>query len=116
MNWKLSRTYALNMYQNQVYEITNQVPILKLGRQTQNDLIIREKSASRFHAVIELVNDKFVLRDHSTNGTFVYPQDDKQYCAEWTEAYLEGSGIICLGKDRGLDSPAAIHYRIKDAT
>jgi len=103
-------------YQNQVYEITNQVPNLKLGRQTQNDLIIREKSASRFHAVIKLVNDKFVLIDQSTNGTFVYPQDDKPYCAKWTEAYLEGSGIICLGKDRGLDSPVAIHYRIKDAT
>ncbi len=102
-------------YQNQVYEITSQVPILKLGRQSQNDLIIRDNSASRFHAKIKLVKDKFVLIDNSKNGTFVYPQDDEPYCAKSTEAYLEGSGTICLGDDRGLDSPVAIHFRIKDA-
>ncbi len=103
-------------YQKQVYEITSQMPSLKLGRQSQNDLIIHEKSASRFHAVIKLDNDKFILIDHSANGTFIYPQNDEPYRAKWTEAYLEGSGIICLGDDRGLDSPVAIHYRIKDAT
>jgi len=102
-------------YQNQVYEVTSQVPSLKLGRQSQNDLIIREKSASRFHAKIKLVNDKFVLIDQSTNGTFVYPQNDKPFYAKWTEAYLEGSGTICLGEESCFDSPVAIHYRIKDA-
>jgi len=92
------------------------VPSLKLGRQSQNDLIIREKSASRFHAKIKLVNEKFVLIDQSTNGTFVYPQNDKPFYAKWTEVYLEGSGTICLGEESCLDSPLAIHYRIKDAT
>ena len=102
-------------YQNQVYEITNQVPILKLGRQTQNDLIIREKSASRFHAFIEFRDDRFLLNDQSTNGTFVYPKEGESYSVKQTEAYLEGTGIICLGEDNGLDSPTAIHYHIKDA-
>ena len=102
--------------QNQTYEITCHVPRLKLGRQSQNDLVIRDKSVSRFHALIELKNDKFVLNDQSTNGTFVNPQEGKPYCVKQTEAYLEGTGVLWLGEDSGLDSPIAIHYRIKDAT
>ncbi len=102
--------------QNQTYEITRHVPRLKLGRQSQNDLVIRDKSVSRFHALIELKNDKFVLNDQSTNGTFVNPQEGKPYCVKQTEAYLEGTGVLWLGEDSGLDSPIAIHYRIKDAT
>ena len=102
--------------QNQTYEITRHVPRLKLGRQSQNDLVIRDKSVSRFHALIELKNDKFVLNDQSTNGTFVNPQEGKPYCVKQTEAYLEGTGVLWLGEDSGLDSPIAIHYRIKDTT
>ena len=102
--------------QNQTYEITCHVPRLKLGRQSQNDLVIRDKSVSRFHALIELKNDKFVLNDQSTNGTFVNPQEGKPYCVKQTEAYLEGTGVLWLGEDSGLDSPIAIHYRIKDPT
>ena len=102
--------------QNQTYEITCHVPRLKLGRQSQNDLVIRDKSVSRFHALIELKNDKFVLNDQSTNGTFVNPQEGKPYCVKQTEAYLEGTGVLWLGEDSGLDSPIAIHYRIKDVT
>ena len=100
--------------QNQTYEITCHVPRLKLGRQSQNDLVIRDKSVSRFHALIELKNDKFVLNDQSTNGTFVNPQEGKPYCVKQTETYLEGTGVFWLGEDSGLDSPIAIHYRIKD--
>ena len=100
--------------QNQTYEITCHVPRLKLGRQSQNDIVIRDKSVSRFHALIELKNDKFVLNDQSTNGTFVNPQEGKPYCVKQTEAYLDGTGVIWLGEDSGLDSSIAIHYRIKD--
>ncbi len=102
--------------QNQTYEISSHTSRLKLGRQSQNDIVIREKLASRFHASIELKNDQFVLNDHSTNGTFVYPQAGKPYCVKQTKAFLEETGVLCLGKDSGLDSPEAIHYRIRYAT
>ena len=109
-------TYLELTAQNQTYKISSHTPYLNLGRQSQNNLVIRDKSASRFHASIELKNDKFVLNDHSTNGTFVYPQEGKPYRVKQTKTYLEGTGVFCLGEDSGLDSPAAIHYRIKDAT
>jgi class 3 adenylate cyclase len=109
-------TYLELSVQNQTYEISSHTPYLKLGRQSQNDLVIHDNSASRFHASIELMNDKFVLNDHSTNGTFLYPQGGKPYRVKQTKTYLEGTGALCLGEDSGSDSPAAIHYRIKDAT
>ena len=102
--------------QNQTYEISYHAPRLKLGRQSMNDLVIRDKSTSRFHAIIELRNDKFVLLDKSSNGTFVYPQEGKPFRVKWSETNLEGAGVICLGEDCGLDSSRAIHYRNKDAT
>ena len=102
--------------QNQTYEISSHSPRLKLGRQSQNDIVIREKLASRFHANIELKNDQFVLNDHSTNGTFVYPQAGKPYCVKQTKTSLERRGALCLGKDSGLDSPEAIHYHIRHIT
>lgn len=101
-------------YQNQKYKITNQAPQLKLGRQRQNDIVIRSESISRFHAFIELRNNRFILSDQSTNGTFVYPKDGHPYSVKQAEAFLEGSGSLCLGEDNCLDSPARIHYRIKD--
>ena len=102
--------------QKQTYEISSHTPRLKLGRQSQNDLVIHEKLASRFHASLELKNDQFVLNDHSTNGTFVYPQTGKPYCVKQTKAFLEEKGVLCLGKDSGLDSPEAIRYRIRYTT
>jgi len=101
---------------DKTFEISPSSPHLTLGRQSQNDLVLDEKSASRFHASIELKNDKFVLNDHSTNGTFVYPQEGKPYCIKQTKAYLEGAGALCFGEDRGMDSPNAIHYRVKKTT
>ncbi|MBT8373637.1 MAG: adenylate/guanylate cyclase domain-containing protein, partial [Deltaproteobacteria bacterium] len=88
--------------QKQTYEISTHTPRLKLGRQSQNDFVIHEKLASRFHASIELKNDQFVLKDHSTNGTFVYPQAGKPYCVKQTKAFLGERGVLCLGKDSGL--------------
>ncbi len=102
--------------QGQTYEITSQDPRLYLGRQSQNNIVIPEKSASRFHAFIELREGQFVLVDNSSNGTFIYPNEAEPFHIKQNEAYLEGKGVICLGEDSGSDTPQAIHYRIKDAT
>ncbi|RPI48516.1 MAG: adenylate/guanylate cyclase domain-containing protein, partial [Betaproteobacteria bacterium] len=42
-----------------------------IGRDASNDLPIASPKASRQHARIEWRRDKFVLFDHSTNGTYV---------------------------------------------
>src|SRR5207248_1432279 len=45
--------------------------VLTLGRDQQNDVMIADRKASRLHARIERRRDKFVLIDHSSNGTYV---------------------------------------------
>ncbi len=114
--FKTAQSKCLELtFQDHTYEITYHAPRLKLGRQSLNDLIIRDKSVSRFHARIELRNDKFVLIDNSLNGTYVNPQEANPYCLKWKESNLEGAGVIGLGEDSRLDPKVAIHYCINNA-
>jgi len=102
--------------QDLTYEITHTNPRIYLGRQSQNDIVVAEKSVSRFHAFIELRDGKFVLSDNSSNGTFIYPNDARPYQVKQQEAYLEESGALCLGADSGADAFQAVQYRIKDVS
>ncbi len=101
--------------QDQIYEITHKNPRLYMGRQSQNEIVIPAKSASRFHAFIELRDGQFVLSDNSSNGTYIYPNKAKSYRVKQQDTYLEGAGALCLGEDSGPEVPQAIHYRVKDA-
>ncbi len=47
---------------------------LTVGRDARNDVVVTEITVSRTHARIEYGNGRFILTDHSANGTFVQPQ------------------------------------------
>lgn len=66
----VARLVALN--EAEKCEITEIRPPFNIGRDASNDLVIGDGEASRKHAVIELCEDRFVIRDlKSANGTFV---------------------------------------------
>ena len=90
-------------------------PVISIGRHPSSHIRFPtdQTAVSRNHAEIIREGNRFRLVDRSTNGTFVNPQEGKPYCVKQTEAYLEGTGVLWLGEDSGLDSPRAIHYRIK---
>jgi pSer/pThr/pTyr-binding forkhead associated (FHA) protein len=45
---------------------------LTIGRSRDNNLVIDDKMASRFHAVVQKIKNEFFLQDlNSTNGTYV---------------------------------------------
>lgn len=45
---------------------------LTIGRDRSNSILIDDRMASRFHAVIQKIKDGFYIKDlNSTNGTFV---------------------------------------------
>jgi ABC transport system ATP-binding/permease protein len=47
----------------------------RLGRATDNEIVINDANASRYHALIEWTGDRFILRDNnSANGTYVNGQ------------------------------------------
>lgn len=44
---------------------------VKIGRAKDNDIIINNQKISKYHCVIEFVNKTSIIRDKSTNGTFI---------------------------------------------
>jgi len=71
-----------------------------LGRDASADLVIKERMASRAHGKIERRLDKFILTDHSANGTFITIEGDKEIVLRREEFTLRGHGWIAFGQSR----------------
>ncbi len=72
-------------------------PVLSVGRDGVNELVVDDSKASRVHARIEWRRDKFVLADVSTNGTYVMSDRNIETCLRREEHILDGKGTISLG-------------------
>ncbi len=69
-----------------------------IGRnQNQVDLAIDNELVSRDHCHIVFRRGKFVLIDHSTNGTYIKPEDAQEIYLRREELPLLGNGTISLG-------------------
>jgi class 3 adenylate cyclase len=73
---------------------------LTLGRDQGNDVVVPERMASREHGRIEHRAGKFVLIDHSANGTYVTIQGDRELVLRREECVLRGRGVVALGQPR----------------
>jgi adenylate cyclase len=71
-----------------------------LGREEGCGLVVEEIKASRQHCTIERRQDKFVLKDHSTNGTYVTVEGDNEILLQREEITLRKHGWIALGLPR----------------
>lgn len=85
---------------------------LSLGRGARNALVIPDTEASRAHAVITARSGRFYLADHSTNGTYVLPNDGTEIFIHRDEILLQGAGAIRLGGAFSEVGPLDIEYRI----
>lgn len=88
-------------------------PVITLGRDTSNAIVINDPKVSRLHARIELRKDKFILIDQSTNGTYVMRDDGQMANVRRYEILLPESGLISLGQKASLDSALAIRFRME---
>lgn len=81
---------AYLVFNQTIIPITKQ--ITNIGRKPENDLVIQEKSVSRFHARIRVQDGHFVLTDrNSHNGTFINDNKIK-------EVELEPGTLIYFGE------------------
>jgi adenylate cyclase len=80
--------------------LSTERPAVALGRDQSADLVIRERMASRAHGKIERRLDKFILTDHSANGTFITIEGDKEIVLRREEFTLRGHGWIAFGQSR----------------
>jgi adenylate cyclase len=78
---------------------------ISIGRDPANGLIVEDEMASRQHCTIERRQEIFVLRDHSTNGTYVTVEGDAEMAVRRSEVSLRKQGWISFGQPRapGVD-------------
>jgi predicted component of type VI protein secretion system len=101
-------------FRDNIIEISRNRPSVTMGRQSHNNLVVEDSRVSRSHARIVYRQDKFVLIDHSTNGTYVFIKGGKGMNLRQNELALTGSGIFGLGRRVAPDSDEAIHFSIKN--
>ncbi|HXM83673.1 MAG TPA: adenylate/guanylate cyclase domain-containing protein [Burkholderiales bacterium] len=71
-----------------------------LGREQGCGLVVADQKASRQHCTIERRLDKWVLRDHSTNGTYVTIEGDSEVLLQREDLTLRRHGWIAFGQSR----------------
>ncbi|GJE62470.1 adenylate/guanylate cyclase domain-containing protein [Methylobacterium trifolii] len=81
-----------------------------LGRAADNTIVVGDQQASRRHATIERRRDKWVLVDHSTNGTFVRPVGAAEFRICREEVVLHAAGTISLGHALDGDREGGIDF------
>jgi adenylate cyclase len=80
-----------------------------LGRGDDCDLTVTDDRASRHHCTIERRSDKWVLKDHSTNGTWVTSEGQAEILLQREEFMLGQHGWIAFGQTRS-DSTEVVEY------
>lgn len=76
-------------------------------------LLIETELASREHCHIEFRRGKYVLADHSTNGTYVYlDEQTPPIYLRREELPLQGQGFIGLGQTVTATTPWALHFKV----
>ncbi len=101
----LAGTRLCLRYRGKTHILDESNPVLTLGRDLNNNLIIEDRKASRQHARIEKRENGCYLIDSSSNGSFVSINGRQEIMLRKHELQLEGSGRICFGSS-GND-PAA---------
>lgn len=73
---------------------------ISIGRDPASGLVVHDEMASRQHCTIERRQEQFVLRDHSTNGTYVSFDGDVEITVRRSEVSLRRHGWISFGQPR----------------
>ena len=83
---------------------------LSIGRDAQNDVVVVDRLASRMHARIERRRDRFVLVDHSSNGTFLTIDGEQEISLRREEFVLRASGRISFGHRYAADPRETLEF------
>src|SRR5205823_4731070 len=85
--------------------------LVVIGRDASCGLVIAGQNVSRLHCSIARRDDRFVLRDHSTNGTFVTVDGDAEIQLQGEDMPLRTHGWLALGEPRA-DTAEVVAYSI----
>lgn len=83
-----------------------------VGRSDANTIVIRRPDISRRHLEIRTRDGKFFLKDHSSNGTILQPNEGASVNVEKEEILLHGSGKIMPGVPEMSSDEDPIEFEI----
>ena len=82
---------------------------ITMGRDPDCDLTVPDEHASRQHCTIERRSDNWVLKDHSSNGTWVTAEGHAEILLQREEYMLGAHGWIAFGQARA-EAAEAVEY------
>lgn len=99
-------------YRDEKFELEPTSKLFTIGRGYKNHLVVDRELVSRSHADIEFRQGKFILTDHSTNGTYLLLENGSRFFLRREEFALLDQGSICLGQAiTDNDTAELIRYR-----
>ena len=84
---------------------------LHIGRAVTNNLIVHGKSVSREHVSIEVMRNRFVVADNSTNGTYVYFPNGEDIYLRREQIPIWGQGRIALGAPHDVGDHHVLNFK-----
>jgi len=109
------------IYRANIFVVNRDHPALQMGRGDNNDIVVVSLFASRVHARVEARDDKFVLVDQSSNGTFVLPEDESgiqgtEIRLREEELVLSGRGWFGMGRSATKHGDHSVRYMLEAET
>jgi len=93
-------------------EVDRKSPSLTIGRDPDNDLVVPLPRASRWHARVDLLRGKFILKDKSTNGTLLRTPAGQRIVLRREELILPISGTVAIGEFPEDDRELPIRFEL----
>lgn len=81
----------------------------RIGRDPDCALVVDREKVSRSHCTLERHEDRFVLKDHSTNGTYVTHEGEREVLVHRDKLVLGRHGWIALGQPRAA-APDSVEF------
>jgi pSer/pThr/pTyr-binding forkhead associated (FHA) protein len=83
---------------------------VRIGRDPSCEVVIDHPKVSRFHATVERRRGRFVIRDHSTNGSMVAaPGISHPTFIRREEHPLQGRGTLSFGR---VDPACSVRFKL----
>ena len=101
-------------YGEKTYHLPPTRGSMSIGRDPKNELVVNAGSASRTHAVLEFNRGKYMLKDISTNGTYVTTQNQQSLYLRRETIPLLGKGRIGLGEPVSEKNRHLINYHFQE--
>lgn len=102
------------IYRGNIFIVNRSRPMLQMGRDQTNEIVIVSLFASRIHARVHTRDGHFVLTDLSSNGSFLMVDDHAaEVHLRREEAVLEGRGWIGLGKNASTHGDHSLRFSLQ---